>query len=535
MPTATANGKKFNFPDGTSPEQMGEAIDEYFGAEQSAPRETASTESRAETALPTAVAEGASALNRGSAAIPDFFIDAGNAATGLANKVPALKHAATALLEPILGQEENIPAVPRVQDTLEQATAGQFGQKNFMEPGLARDAIQTGGELIPSLVTGLTQPAKTAAKITEELAETSARGVSKGLRESAPTLEALGQRSDALYKQIDDLGVMFKQSSIAGLADDIERTLIKGGLDEKLTPKAAAFVQRLRADSQGPLTATQVDTLRKIAQGPANDVDAIGKATADARLGTMVIQKIDDFLTNPSQGALVGKADEVGPLFTKARGLVSQRKKGELLQEAFNKASLQASGFENGLRVQFRSILGSPTKRRGFNADELKAMRQVVEGGKVENAARVLGKFGISLDLSGGGFLAGITALGGIAAGGGTGGVLAGTAVALASGAKQVARVMTKNNAKLADATVRAGKNGRRIVAAYMKHTPKASRSPEQLAGLLLEGRVPLAQVKTLSGTRNNLVANASYAALVLSQVVPEEVESDSSPQPGAQ
>jgi hypothetical protein len=37
MPTATANGKKFNFPDGTTPEQMGSAIDEYFAGQQQTP------------------------------------------------------------------------------------------------------------------------------------------------------------------------------------------------------------------------------------------------------------------------------------------------------------------------------------------------------------------------------------------------------------------------------------------------------------------------------------------------------------------
>lgn len=38
MPTANANGKKFTFPDGTTPDQMGQAIDEYFAA--STPQET---------------------------------------------------------------------------------------------------------------------------------------------------------------------------------------------------------------------------------------------------------------------------------------------------------------------------------------------------------------------------------------------------------------------------------------------------------------------------------------------------------------
>ena len=33
MPTATANGKRFTFPEGTTPEQMGQAIDEYFASQ----------------------------------------------------------------------------------------------------------------------------------------------------------------------------------------------------------------------------------------------------------------------------------------------------------------------------------------------------------------------------------------------------------------------------------------------------------------------------------------------------------------------
>lgn len=33
MPVANAQGKRFNFPEGTTPEQMGIAIDEFFGGQ----------------------------------------------------------------------------------------------------------------------------------------------------------------------------------------------------------------------------------------------------------------------------------------------------------------------------------------------------------------------------------------------------------------------------------------------------------------------------------------------------------------------
>lgn len=79
------------------------------------------------TVLPAPVAELAGAINRGVAAIPDFFIDAGNAALGLA------------------GVEQRIP---RAGDLLEEATGGT---RNFMEPGLARTVIQEGGEWVPAI------------------------------------------------------------------------------------------------------------------------------------------------------------------------------------------------------------------------------------------------------------------------------------------------------------------------------------------------------------------------------------------------
>lgn len=50
MPVATANGKKFTFPAGTTPEQMGAAIDEYFA--KTAPQEAPSAESPTSPAAP---------------------------------------------------------------------------------------------------------------------------------------------------------------------------------------------------------------------------------------------------------------------------------------------------------------------------------------------------------------------------------------------------------------------------------------------------------------------------------------------------
>lgn len=355
--------------------------------------------------------------------------------------------------------------------------------------------------------------------------------VSKEIRKAAPTLDQLRAQSDDIYKQIDDLGVTFKPESLTKLADDISQTLTKEGLDVNLTPKTSALLTRIQADTQTPLTATQVDTLRKLANVPASDIDDVGKATLDSRLGNIVIEKLDKFLSN-SKNAIGPK--EVGPLFKQARGLVSRRKKGEQIEFIFQRAARAQSGFENGLRLEMKSLLNSPSRTRGFTKDELALMESIRTGGKLENAARLLGKFGISLDLNSGGLLAGMTALGGALSGSAPGAIAAGGFIALASGAKQLGIGLANRNADLASAIVRAGSNGRQIVSSYLRSVPKAERNTEELAGLLLSRKIPQQQLEKIKTDKQPLIANAAYIASILSALedeVPQPTDQETQPQ----
>lgn len=78
-----------------------------------------------------------------------------------------------------------------------------------------------------------------------------------------------------------------------------------------------------------------------------------------------------------------------------ARKLWGQLRRTELVDEAVAKAQNQGSGFENGLRTQFRSILNSPQKRKGFSPDEISAFEDVVQGTAKGNLLKKAGKLGI--------------------------------------------------------------------------------------------------------------------------------------------
>ena len=159
-------------------------------------------------------------------------------------------------------------------------------------------------------------------------------------------------------------------------------------------------------------------------------------------------------------------------------------RKAEDIEMAIEKARNQASGFENGLRVQFRSILNNKKKLRGYSPDELAAMQKVVRGGGLENAAKAIGKFGFSEGQATSMLMGSLGVAGGAAVGGGVGAV----AVPLVGQvSKNLAQKMTRNNAEMVSRIVRSGKDANSIAKAYFSSVPARQRTAEDLAELLLK------------------------------------------------
>ena len=89
---------------------------------------------------------------------------------------------------------------------------------------------------------------------------------------------------------------------------------------------------------------------------------------------------------------------------------------------------------------------------------------------------------------------------------------------------KSLAQKLTRNNAAAANLIARAGKDGSKVVDAYIKSVPKASRNVSDLTELLLRPEVSIKKLKALSIPENatgnaKIVADAVYfAALIKSQ-----------------
>lgn len=325
-----------------------------------------------------------------------------------------------------------------------------------------------------------------------------------GITAIAPTIQQIENRARDIYTELDNLGVRVKPSVYDSFVNRISEKVAKQGIDADLHPKSTAVMRRLREEMGSEKRLTDLETLRRVAKAAADSIDP-----AESRMGTIIINELDNGLDSLSE--------TIGGQYKGARQLWSRAKKSSQISDMIEMASNAASGFENGLRVEARKILGNKKKSRGFTADELAALKQVAQGTTAGNIAKFLGKFGISENQATSMLGASIGAGGGAAIGSAFGGA-AGAGIGaltlplIGQIAKRTASNITQGNAKYADALVRAGGNGREIIKAYLRNTPKSQRNSGDLTALLLDPNVtPESLVNAPFGDK--LVKDAIYYA----------------------
>jgi hypothetical protein len=344
--------------------------------------------------------------------------------------------------------------------------------------------------------------------------------IAREISDAAPTAQQLKDVSREVYKEIDNLGVTLQPKAYKGMANKLRIEANKMGLDPDITPKANKAVKRFAERVGDDVSLTEIDTLRKVAGNAAKATEP-----ADAAIGSVMTNIIDDFLDSLSPSAFKGDAGDIGKRYKVARDLWGRSMRSKLLDESFSKARLQASGFENGIRTQFRSILNNKKQRKMFKPDELKAMKNVVMGSKKENLAKLIGRLGFSEGSA--------TNIIGGSIGVGIGAQLFGPAGAVAipligQVSRKLAQRMTAKGAEFADEVIRAGKDAKQITQAYLRNTPKDQISSSELSQLLMRNDIDLGAEAALTskiGKEASKMAKKNRAALAASLAVGSENE----------
>ena len=376
--------------------------------------------------------------------------------------------------------------------------------------GTGAETLITGAPDILSAAAGL-KGAQSLSKPRAGTAEAPSAGeVRSAVVDAAPSIDELKSKSRELYKSIDDSGAKINEDSYLDLVVNIRDKVKTEGHRAKLNPKSEAVLRELESEIDMTHKVSDIDSLRKVAQQAAGSIEP-----ADARMGSIIIDEIDDYLDNLKPKDIRGDIapEKIGKTYQQARELWRRNKKVNLLEDADIRADLAASGYENGLRQEFTRILKDKKKRRAFNAKEIREMEAIAKGTKGSNAAKFLGKFGLSEGRATSMVGSSIAALGGTAA---TGSPLGGAA-ALSAGqfSKKLAQRLTRGKATFADAIVRAGDNGEEIARAYLRNTPKAQRSASELKELFLERRVTPDNLIELQSSNDKAIAAGALAAEV--------------------
>lgn len=318
----------------------------------------------------------------------------------------------------------------------------------------------------------------------------------KAVAEAAPSINQLKQKASQLYAELDQSNVRVKPETFDRFVESLEKTVNKQGINKTLHPDSVSVMRDLNAAKGTAKSFSELNTLRQIAADAASSI-----VPRDARIGNIILNKLDN--------GIDALADAAGKQSKGARQLWRRAKVSESIAGMVENAGLAASGLENGLRIEARKILRSAKKKRGFSKKELKVIDELEKGSGAANAAKFLGKFGISEGKA--------TSMLGAAIGGTIGQQLGGkagavSALALGQIAKKTAQRLTFGKAKFADQLVRAGGNGRAIAQAYLRNTPKAQRSISELTELLLDPRVTPDSISKIS-LKTKLIDDAKFFA----------------------
>lgn len=329
------------------------------------------------------------------------------------------------------------------------------------------------GAAVPVIGAGISRLAE------NRLAKRAINNATKG----APSMDDLRAAADRLYRQAENSAPLPR----ADFATEAQAMLAKAtskGLDPDLTPGAAKLADRVAdaaADQNPGIGFRELDILRKKAAVPAGN---FSNRTEQA-IGSGLADDLDNFVSSIDP--------QLGQTVSQARALWGQLRRSETVQSAIKAAENTASGFENGMRIEFRKILKDPRKLRGFSELERKAMQQVVKGSPLGNLLRQIGKMGYSTGQQSNGLGAMVAGIGGTALGGPIGGI---AAVGTGSVAKLAADRMARGAANRVQGVVQSGglKALPRLTAVQKTRLDKillsASRPATEPAGRVLQEQV---------------------------------------------
>lgn len=244
----------------------------------------------------------------------------------------------------------------------------------------------------------------------------------KGAEETA----AIRAQSGREYSAFEGSGAEITPQAMSRLRAALEGRLQGSGLSNlpgaaSRTPKGqdilntiATMDDQVRAAAsagQNPAVPLQtIEDLRRLAGDVAQDVNPIGRATRDARMGAVAVDEIDNFI-NGLQAADVpiGDLGAARAALEKARSLWATASKTQLLDNVLEGQDNYLGGSASAIRNKVATLLRNPKTARQFSEVEKQFLRKIIGGNAVSRAIRLAGNgIGRQVQMAGGAATGGV-------------------------------------------------------------------------------------------------------------------------------
>jgi len=366
------NGAVISFPDGTDPTTIDQVMRQNFGGGQVLTDDGDTSWLNGQSTQPThepgLIERVGSAIAHPIQTVQDAWNYPGSyvadAAKGMASSV---KDAATLPGDVATGKVDmNDPAQAKANAARVLSAAMLTTPGDMMAPGLTGKVVQN-----------VTMPARGELKAAESGA----------------------------YKAAEDTGTAYSPGSVAGMLRNA--TTQPGFPDPAAAPLTFGLVKDLANVSapggiQDIIPVNRLETLRQ-------DLGGINEGR-DAHAAGRVKSALDDFLENPPEGAAVsGDADAVAGLYGTARANSAARIRADQLAQALQGGERRSATANSGnneansIRQRVRSFVDQNNQLTGYGENDYRipgytddqntAIKTVLAGTPVQNAARSTGNF----------------------------------------------------------------------------------------------------------------------------------------------
>lgn len=258
------------------------------------------------------------------------------------------------------------------------------------EGGAAERAENSGKDDVLGLLVGGAAPS--VAKAVGSSVK-GAKTIVKGMgAKEGETLQATASsmKSDAgaIRGQMKDLGAEFKPETTGKLVNNVDQALQGVELIPEFNPKTIAVVREIKASAgKGELNLDKLDQYRRLLRG-AHDEDSVAAGA--------VRRAIDNTVNSLSGDDFAKGGTQAVNLLNKFRADYTKASKFEDITDILAKADGDPNKIKSGLS---RFALDKDNTR-GWNAEEISALREAAKSSSTEKLLKMAGKFGIDLGSS---------------------------------------------------------------------------------------------------------------------------------------